>query len=159
MENLDRTKLNKPEGVDFKFTLTEKERQDLMQELKEIKKRLRLILAGRKSKGDPAPANPEILDVEVDQLNQKELCLFRLYRALRDSQGASVDDWQKVLLAITDYREQIRVNQQPCAEPETFCDSREMTMQDEFLAWLYNLALSEYGKVRGEELADQRRAA
>ena len=160
MNELAKPELNPVEKSDFKFTLSEKERQNLMREIEEMKKRLRMILANRKSKKDPALANLEILDVEVKHLGEKELCLFRLYRALRDSGDANAEDWQKILLAITDHREQTRARQQEDAqEQKTFCDSKEMSMQDEFLAWLYNLAYGEYGKLRKQEKEEKREAA
>lgn len=156
MENLDQTKLNKPEGVDFKFTLTEEEREQLLRDIAEMKEELKEFLDNRVEKPH---MGFEILEVDAEILDKKELCFFKLYKALKESGRATVDDWKKILLAITDHREQIRAKQLTCQEQKTFCDSKEMSMQDEFLAWLYNLAYAEYGKMEGERIIKARDVA
>ena len=156
MENLDQIKPNQTEGIDFKFTLTEEEREQLLKDIAEMKEELKEFLNNREEKPH---MGLEILEVDAEFLDKRELCFFKLYKALKKSGKATIDDWKKVLLAITDHREQLRAKQQDCLKQETFCDSKEMSMQDEFLAWLYNLAYAEYGKMEGERIIRARDVA
>ncbi len=80
----------------------------------------------------------EILEVDVNDLCEKDLCAFKLYKAMRDSNTASIDDWKKFMIGLDFYRRETRGKK---INPSSIKES-----QNEFLAWLCNLALVEYSK-------------
>ena len=136
--------------------------KSLRQELEELKEKFQQAAAiareeaGREigSLKGAVSSGGEIIGVETEGLSETDLCYFQLYKDLRDSQQATLQDWKVFLTALGKYKARIaREHYQERMEQEDAggkIKQTNLTMDSrrEFSAWVYNLALAEYTKTK-----------